>query len=130
MSVPSLDPEALEQHTRRLLTEMWSGGRLELADAVVSPGYRGHFAQVDEARGPAGVKSLVSMYRTAFPDLHVEIDDLIVHGERVVTRWTATGTHRGELMGLAATQRHVEVSGITIDRWAHGFCIESWSESA
>lgn len=71
----------------------------------------------------------MAIYREAFPDLRIDVEDRFVHEDKVVSRWRAQGTHRGELMGLAPTERHGEITGMTIDRWADGRCIESWSES-
>jgi predicted ester cyclase len=66
------------------------------------------------------------MYRTAFPDLRISIDEQIVEGETVVTRWTATGTNEGELMGMAATGKQATTAGINIDRVAGGKLVEGW----
>ena len=121
-------PAALEQYTRRML-EAWNSGRLEVVDELISPAYRTRFAYLGEVRGPEGVKRVLTMYRDAFPDLRVDVDDLFVHEDKVVSRWTARGTHCGELIGLAPTERHAVITGMTIDRWQEGRCVESWSES-
>jgi steroid delta-isomerase-like uncharacterized protein len=60
------------------------------------------------------------MYRNAFPDLKLTIDEQIAEGDTVVTRWTAEGTHRGELMGIAATGNRVSVQGVVISRISNG----------
>jgi len=78
-------------------------------------------------RGPAGVKELIAGYRAAFPDIHVTIEDQIADGDLVVSRWSAKGTHQGELMGIPATGKHATVTGITIDRIADGLIVESWN---
>jgi predicted ester cyclase len=54
--------------------------------------------------GPEGVRRLVELYRAAFPDLHFEHEDVISLGERVAHRWTFTGTHGGEIMGIEPTE--------------------------
>ena len=66
------------------------------------------------------------MYRSAFPDVHVEIEDQIAEADRVATRWRATGTHEGELMGISRTGNRVTVMGMTIDRIAEGQIAETW----
>jgi steroid delta-isomerase-like uncharacterized protein len=76
--------------------------------------------------GREGLKKLIAMYRQAFPDLHVSIDDQIAEGEKVVTRWTATGTHQGDLMGAAATGKSATTTGIGIDRIDNGQVVEAW----
>jgi predicted ester cyclase len=66
------------------------------------------------------------MYRTAFPDLQIPIEDVIAEGDRVVTRWTTRGTHQGELMGAAPTGNQLTVTGILIDRVSGGKIEEEW----
>jgi predicted ester cyclase len=66
------------------------------------------------------------MFRAAFPDLHLTVTDQFEEGDKLVSRWTATGTHKGELMGIAPTGTHVTVTGITIGRFQSGKLVESW----
>ena len=119
---------ANEAASRRLFEELWGKGDLAIVDELASrdlverhPGVR------DDVHGPIALKQLVLLYRTAFPDLHVTVDDAICDRDKVVIRWTARGTHEGELMGLVPTGVAAAVSGITIDRYADGKLIESWT---
>ena len=66
------------------------------------------------------------MYRSAFPDLQVEMQDQIAEGDRVAIRWVASGTHEGDLMGISPTGNRVTVAGMTIDRLADGQIAETW----
>jgi predicted ester cyclase len=66
------------------------------------------------------------MSRGAFPDARVTVEDQIAEGDKVVDRWTATGTPTGDLMGVPPTGRRIEVSGITISRFAGGKIVEDW----
>jgi len=66
------------------------------------------------------------MYRTAFPDVHFTIEDQIAEGDRVVTRWTARGTHQGPLVGIPPTSKQVTMSGIAIYRLVDGKIVEQW----
>ena len=66
------------------------------------------------------------MYRSAFPDVHMQIEDQIAEGDRVATRWVASGTHEGDLMGINPTGNRVTVAGMTIDRIADGQIAETW----
>jgi predicted ester cyclase len=68
------------------------------------------------------------MYRTAFPDLRVPIEELIAEGDRVVSRWTARGIHQGELMGNAPTGNQVSVTGIIVDRVSGDKIEEEWAD--
>lgn len=71
-------------------------------------------------RGPEGFKLIVSLTRTGFPDIHVTIDEQIAEGDKVVTRWTAEGTHRGDLWGLPPTGKRAVFTGIGISRIVDG----------
>ena len=66
------------------------------------------------------------MYLTAFPDLRMTIDDLIAEGDKVVTRWTGRGTHRGDLAGIAPTGKTATVTGIIISRFAGNKLVEDF----
>ena len=77
--------------------------------------------------GPEGGLQVMRMYIRAFPDLHFVLNQMIASGDYVVTRWTATGTHRGDLMGIPATGKQVTVSGITISHVKNGKVVEEWS---
>ena len=76
--------------------------------------------------GLEGVKQMVTMTRTAFPDVQSIIDDVIVEGDKVAVRWTVRGTHRGELRGMPPTGKQVTLTGITISRFAGGKVVERW----
>ncbi len=90
-----------------------------------APGYIWH-GPGQEVRGREGLRQLVAQYQAAFPDLAVTIEDLVAEGDQVVARWTARGTHQGELMGLAATGQPMSVSAISISRHAAGQIAEEW----
>jgi steroid delta-isomerase-like uncharacterized protein len=76
--------------------------------------------------GREGLKKMIAGYRSAFPDLQLAIEDQIAEGDKVVTRWTATGTHQGDLMGMSATGKASVVSGVGIDRIENGQVVEAW----
>jgi len=113
--------------SRRLAEEMFSGGNLDLADELIDPSFVGHdVASPEPIRGPDGVREQAQGYRSAFPDVQITVEDQIADGERVATRWTARGTHKGELFGIAPTGKQVTITGMTIDRFAGGKIVESW----
>jgi len=112
---------------RRLVEEAFNAGRLEVVDELVASDFVEHDPSLtEEVRGPAGVKELVAGYRAAFPDIRITIEDQIADGDYVVSRWSGTGTHQGELMGMPATGKQATVTGITIDRIVDGRIAESW----
>jgi steroid delta-isomerase-like uncharacterized protein len=112
---------------RRIVDEVLSQGNLDVAEEIYAPNYVAHDpANPVEISGPEGIKQFVSMYRSAFPDLHETIEDQIAEGDKVVTRWTGRGTHQGELLGIPPTGNRVTAEGISIDRISGGRVEESW----
>jgi steroid delta-isomerase-like uncharacterized protein len=111
---------------RRSIEEAVNKGNLAVIDDVAAPNYVYHEPTAGEVRGPDGLKKLIAMYRTAFPDVRMTIDDQIAEGDRVVTRWTVSGTHKGELMGIAPSGKQITVTGIVITRVANGKVVEEW----
>jgi steroid delta-isomerase-like uncharacterized protein len=114
---------------RRVFEEAWSQGRIEVIDEVTSPDFVDHDPQNPSrgTRGPDAIKPLVTMYRKAFPDLSLTIDAMYADGDQVITRWTATGTHTGELPGMPATGKRSTITGISIDCVEDGEITESWT---
>jgi steroid delta-isomerase-like uncharacterized protein len=106
----------------------WNRGDLSVIEELFSPEYEDHDAAAQTGTtGLDGARQFIEMFRAAMPDLHVEIEDQYAEGSTVTTRWTATGTHEGTLMGVPATHRPIEVRGISIDRFdAHGRFAEGW----
>jgi steroid delta-isomerase-like uncharacterized protein len=114
--------------SRRVVEDLFNEGRLEAADEIVTTDFVGHDpASPEPVLGPEGLKRNVEGYRTAFPDVRLSIDDEIAEGDRVVTRWTARGTHQAELFGIPATGKQATVTGMTIDRIVEGRIAESWT---
>ena len=109
---------------RRLCEETINKGNFALLDEVVSTDFLYREPTVGEKRGRAGFRELVTIYRTAFPDLKMTIEEQLAEGDKVVTRWTATGTHRGELMGIAPSGKPIRVQGIVVTRIANGKIVE------
>lgn len=120
------------ESSRRLLEETFNTGNLELIDQLVAPDAVDHDPaqppHIRELRGPEVLKRTVKMYREAFPDVRMTVEDVFSEGDRVALRWRAEGTHRGELEGLAPTGVHAEVTGISVDRWQGGKVVESWTQ--
>ena len=113
---------------RRFLEEVFNGGKLELVDELLDPGFVNHdAAQPGPQVGIEAAKANVAGYREAFPDVYLTIEAQLAEDALVTTRWTGRGTHRGELMGVAATGKQVTVTGITIDRIVDGRIVESWT---
>jgi ketosteroid isomerase-like protein len=119
----SADNEAL---VRRFFEEFCNGRRAEVADEIVAANYVAHGPQAPPAEGPAGVKQRVALYQDSV-DGHWGIEEIFSAGDRVVTRWVGSGTHRGELMGVAPTGKPVEVEAISVFRIADRRIAEEWT---
>lgn len=111
---------------RRVIEGCFNQGNLALADELFAPDYVDHDAPPGFPAGVEGFKQQVTMYRTAFPDVHITIEDQVTEGDKIVTRWSARGTHQGELMGIPPTNKEVTVTGIAIDRIDRGKIVEHW----
>ena len=105
--------------------EVINQGHLERADDLVAV----DFVELDplpgQQQGREGLKQVISAFRAAFPDIHWVIEEMIGEGEKVFSRFTWHGTHRGEFFGVPATGRQITVKGMVIDRVVAGKMAES-----
>ena len=110
-----MSTEANKRIVRRLWEEVWNQGDLDVADEIFDEPYAAH------------EKAYVPIFRSAFPDSHHTVEDMIAEADKVVTRFTWNGTHLGTFEGLSATNRHVTVSGIWIHRLEGNRIVEGQS---
>jgi predicted ester cyclase len=101
---------------RALHEALLSERDVDVLDRFFAAGFVSHNNPPGFPPGVAGVKQFFAMFRDAFPDAAVAIDELVAEGDRVAVATTLTGTHEGELMGMAPTGRAVAVTGIDIVR--------------
>jgi len=113
---------------RMFYEEVVNRGNISVIDKVTAENYVDHTAAPGMPPGREGEKQWFMMLRAAFPDGHTTIDDLIAEGDKVVVRGTMTGTHTGEFMGIPATGKPVEISGIDITRFENGQSTEHWGQ--
>ena len=111
---------------RRFIDEVFNQGKLDSLDQFLAPGYVVQDAPPGTPPGPEGVKQAVTMFRQAFPDLQITLDQLVAEGDWVCSRATTRGTHRGPFMGIEPTGRKVEMRGLTMVRIVDGRLTESW----
>jgi steroid delta-isomerase-like uncharacterized protein len=117
--------EANKSLVRRLIEETINKGNLSVVDEILSTDYVYREPTAGEKRGRAPYRELITMYRNAFPDITLTIEEQIAEGDKVVTRTSGSGTHRGELFGTAPTGKRVSgVSGIVVTRIANGKVVE------
>jgi steroid delta-isomerase-like uncharacterized protein len=119
--------DANKNVVRRLLEEVWNKGNLPVADELFAQNYSHHDSSTpDFGRGPESEKKRVTLYRTAFPDVRLTVEDMIAEGETVTARWSCKGTHKGDLNGIAPTGKQFTISGISVVRFTGGKISESW----
>ena len=111
---------------RRIVDEVWADGRLETIDELIADNFRGWTPTNGEVKGREAFREQVKMYRSAFPNMTMVVDLITSDGEWVTTKWTASGTHTGELMGMPATGKDVTVTGIEVDRIVGGQIVEGY----
>ena len=112
---------------RRNCEEAFNKGNLAVADENIATNYVYHGSGGQEFKGPEGFKQLVTMFRTAFPDLRITVEDMVAEGDKVAHRATMRGTHKGDLMGIAPTGKQVTIAAIVISRFVGGKEVEAWS---
>lgn len=117
--------------TRRFFEEMNKGEAAAMAvtEKSVATNFVFHGATGEDIRGLKDFKQHLSLLYSGFPDGHFTIDDIVVEGDKVTTRWTLTGTHKGEFMGIPPTNKKVKMWAITIDRVAGGKFVEEWERA-
>ncbi len=113
---------------RRSNEELWGEGNLDIIEEYVAEEYvEYNTAAPEPIRGREGYRKNVEMVHEAFPDLEVTTEDLIAEGDKVVTRYTLSGTHDGPMWGIEPTGKEVEFEGISIGRLEDGQVVEGWS---
>ena len=110
---------------RRFLDELWNKSNFKLVDQLLASDYDGHSSTV--IRGPEGAMEFVPRLRNAFPDFQFSILDQIAEEDKVASRWTICGTHKGEFEGIPPTGKQIEMTGITIFRITNGKLIDGWT---
>ena len=111
---------------RRWVAGGWNTGDLSLVDEFYAD-YTLHSPGMPDVQGTEAFKAFVTMYRSAFPDIHFALEDMVAEGDKVAWRATTRGTHQGELMGIPATGKQVTVAGITLSRLKDGKVVEEWT---
>lgn len=121
-------PESMRQ-TIEALHALWNTGDLSRIPGIYSEAYVGHMPkgwERSEFSGHAGVADAILRIRSAFPDWHERIEDIIVSGDKVVSRYISAGTHHGAFIGLEATGRKISIDEISIYRFESGLVAEQW----
>jgi predicted ester cyclase len=112
----------------RWFEETWNNGNLAVVEELTANNFVLHAPGPGVPPGVDGFKQIVSVWRTAFPSGTMTVDDLIAGEDKVVVRWTASGTQTGQYFGISPTGKQVTWTGITIYRIADGKLQEGWGE--
>ena len=112
---------------RHLHEEVWTRGNAASITEIYALEFICHLPAGPRWMDVKGAEKFVIDHRTSFPDWSEHIDDIIAEGDEVVTRYTSHGTHKGEFMGFAPTNKQVWINEISIYRIADGKVIEQWA---
>lgn len=115
---------------RRWFEEVWNNGRADAIDEMFDENGIAHGLSDDPSKpikGPRDYKPFYKIFREAFPNMKIVIEDMVAEGDKVAARCSVRGKHEGAFMGRAATQSPVEFTGITIVRINNGKIVEAWN---
>jgi steroid delta-isomerase-like uncharacterized protein len=110
---------------------VWNQKNAATIDEMMAPNciIHGLSEERETMRGPAQFRRFYDPLRSAFPDIHLEVEDVLLDGRQTAARILATGTHTGDGLGIPPTGRPVRASGIIIMRWDDtGRIVEGWNE--
>ena len=115
---------------RRWFDEVWNNARADVIEELFDENGIAHGLSADPAnpiKGPRDFRPFHTVFREAFPNLMIVVEDMIAEGDKVAARCSVRGRHEGEFMGRAATQSPVEFTGIAIVRIKKGKIVEAWN---
>lgn len=115
---------------QRWFDEVWNEGRADAIDELFDENGIAHGLSDDPSnplKGPANFRPFHTVFREAFPNMKIVVDDMVAEGDKVAARCSVHAQHEGAFMGKAATQSPVAFTGITIVRIANGKIVEAWN---
>lgn len=116
--------EANKASFRRAYEELFNQGNLSLVEELIAPDFLDHEAPPGSNRGPESMRQLIRMLRTAFPDLHFTIEELVAEGDTVAGRVIMSGTHQGTFQGIPPTGRSFRQAQMHFVRFRDGKAVE------
>jgi steroid delta-isomerase-like uncharacterized protein len=124
-------PETVEERNKKIVVriwrDIWNRGDLAAIEAIISDDYAGKIPeQPDLVRGKEGFRKQMRSYRTALPDMQVQVRDAVAEGDRVVAYWTANGTNTGPFAGAPPSYRRIAFDGVSIFRLVDGLIVQQW----
>ena len=122
-----MSTDRTESLIRRMFDNAFNQGTCAVVDELVAPDGVSHTPAWGMPNNREGLKQLIVMLRTAFPDLHCTIEDEISEGDKVAAHWTMRGTHKGPLLGNRPTSRPIVVQGMIFAHTENGQIAEGWT---
>ena len=122
-----MSTESNKALVRHLVDEVQNRGNIAAMDEIAAPTFVNHSAPPGMSSDREGLKQLTLLFRQAFPDGVMTVEDMLAEGDLVATRKTFRGTHQGEFMGIPPTGRHVAIGLIDIVRVVDGRVVEHWN---
>jgi steroid delta-isomerase-like uncharacterized protein len=119
-----MSTEANKAIIRQFFEDVWNRGDEAAIDRFVAEEAAGN--DPDFGKGREGFRRQWRQWQAAFPDIHFEIEEIIAEGDTVVARWTLTGTHQGEFLGIGPTGRTIRVGGISLDHLKDGVLVSGF----
>ena len=122
--------EENKELVRRWFEEVWNNGRADAIDKMFAENGIAHGLADDPSnpiKGPADFKPFHAVFRQAFPNMMIVVEDMVAEGDKVAARCSVRGKHEGDFMGRTATQSPVEFTGMTIIRIDKGKIVEAWN---
>ena len=116
-------------NTQKQFGEAINSGNLEKFKELMAPNVLDHDPAPDQGPGPEGFISFFETFRAAFPDLKVEVEQMVADEDNVSIAYTVTGTHKGDFMGVPATNKAISARGVQIARFENGKIVERWGSS-
>jgi len=111
----------------RWFEEVWNKGRVEAVDEMLAEDCLAHGLGSVPLVGPAGFRTVVEKFRGAFPDIQIVVEDAVTEGDRVAVRTSVRGTHLGDHLGIAATGKPIDFTGMVFVRIKNGRIAEGWN---
>jgi len=129
MSAENMKANDNKQIAQRFMEECWNKGNLSVISDLLTANCRYHDPVFPHlTSGADNIRDHIANCRRGFPDARITIDDTIAEGNEVVHHWTITGTHKGQFLGLAPTNKKATVSGTSIFHIQNSKIAEQWSD--
>ena len=112
----------------RYIEQVWNNGRQDLVEEFFAEDIVEHgIENLPGMNGRDSLKTIIGMIRNGLPDINLTLNDVIAEGDKVVTQWSYTATHQGELMGIPATGKQLALSGAAVYRLVNARIVELWN---